>query len=102
VAEGVGTDADRAKAALGSGSTAVRLRAAILALAGHRGMASSICPSDAARAIGGDGWRDLTEQSRSVAFELARAGDVEITQSGDVVSPEQPVRGPIRIRVKRA
>jgi hypothetical protein len=101
VADGDGPGADSAKAALGRGSDSERLRAAILALAGHRGSRSSICPSDAARAIGGDDWRELTEQSRSVAVELACDGDVDITQRGDVVDPHRPLRGPIRIRISR-
>jgi hypothetical protein len=101
VADGDGPAATRARAALGEGSDATRLRAAIQALASHRGPDSSICPSDAARAIGGDDWRDLTEQSRSIAFELARDGEVDITQRGDVVDPRRQARGPIRIRVTR-
>ena len=99
VADGDGPAAGLAKTALGGGSTATRLRAAILALARHRGPGSSICPSDAARAVGGPGWRDLTEDSRSTAFALARDGDVEITQRGQVVDPGQLPRGPIRIRM---
>jgi len=98
-AEGTGPGAASGKAALGSGSAAARVRAAILALAHHRGPGSSICPSDAARAVGGDQWRDLTEQSRGIAFELARGGDVEITQRGTVVDPKRQTTGPIRIRV---
>ncbi len=101
-ADGTGPAAGRAKIALGNGSTADRLRAAILALAGHRGPDSSICPSDAARAIGGQDWRDLTEQSRRIAFELACGSDVEITQRGAAVDPNRPPRGPIRIRATAA
>jgi Protein of unknown function (DUF3253) len=99
VADGDGTAAGHAKTALGDGSTATRLRAAILALAHHRGPESSICPSDAARAVGAEQWRDLTDASRSAALALARGGDVEITQQGKVVDPNRPLRGPIRIRV---
>jgi hypothetical protein len=87
-----------ARTALGDGPLDSRLRAAILALARHRGPRSSICPSDAARAIGGDGWRQLTEQSRSIALALARDGVVEITQRGAAVDPDRPSGGPIRIR----
>lgn len=75
-----------------------RLRAAILELARARGPAKTICPSDAARAVGGAEWRDLMEPARNVARELARAGDVEILQRGDVLDPEATWRGPIRIR----
>jgi hypothetical protein len=102
VADGDGPAAGHAKTALGEGSTATRLRAAILALAHHRGPDSSICPSDAARAVGAEQWRDLTDDSRSTALTLARGGDVEITQRGEVVDPRRPPRGPIRIRISPA
>jgi hypothetical protein len=99
VADGDGPASGAARTALGDGATAARLRAAILALAQHRGPGSSICPSDAARAVGGHDWRELSAQSRSIAFALARDGDVEITQRGALLDPAQPARGPIRIRV---
>lgn len=99
VAAGDGPAAGAARTALGDGPVDSRLRAAILALARHRGPRSSICPSDAARAIGGGSWRELTEQSRSIAFALARDGDVQITQRGAAVDPGQPPSGPIRIRM---
>jgi hypothetical protein len=102
VADGDGTAAGHAKTALGGGPAATRLRAAILALAHHRGPDSSICPSDAARAVGGEQWRDLTDDSRSTALALGRDGDVEITQRGEVVDLSRPPRGPIRIRVSPA
>ena len=76
-----------------------RLRAAILDLARERGPDKTICPSDAARAIGGDDWRDLMDDARDVARELAREGDVEITQKGEVLDPDAAWRGPIRIRI---
>jgi hypothetical protein len=99
VADGDGPAAGHAKTALGGGSAATRLRAAILALAHHRGSDSSICPSDAACAVGGQQWRDLTADSRSTALALARDGQVDITQRGEVVDPSRPPRGPIRIRI---
>jgi uncharacterized protein DUF3253 len=77
-----------------------RLRTTILELARERGPDKTICPSDAARAIGGDGWRDLMDDARDVARDLARGGDVEITQKGTVLDPDEPWRGPIRIRIR--
>ncbi|WP_263996084.1 DUF3253 domain-containing protein [Mycobacterium yunnanensis] len=77
-----------------------QLRAAILDLARQRGPSKTICPSDAARAIGGDEWRNLMDDARDVARELARTGDVEISQKGTVLDPDQPWRGPIRIRIR--
>ena len=77
-----------------------RLRAAILDLARERGPAKTICPSDAARAVDGQNWRDLMDDARDIARELARSGDIEIMQKGDVVDPDANWRGPIRIRAR--
>lgn len=75
-----------------------RLREAILRLARERGPDKTICPSDAARAVGGDHWRDLMDDARETARDLARRGEVEITQKGEVLDPDATWRGPIRIR----
>ena len=77
------------------------LRDAILRLADERGPSKTICPSDAARAIGGDGWRDLMPDARAVARDLAREGSVDVTQKGVVLDPDAEWRGPIRIRIRR-
>ncbi|KUH87927.1 MULTISPECIES: DUF3253 domain-containing protein [unclassified Mycobacterium] len=75
-----------------------RLRSVILRLARERGPDKTICPSDAARSVGGKDWRDLMNDARDVARDLARRGEVEITQKGEVVDPDATWRGPIRIR----
>ena len=75
-----------------------RLKTAILQLSRERGPDKTICPSDAARAVGGDNWRDLMDDARDTARHLARAGEVEITQKGEVLDPDATWRGPIRIR----
>lgn len=75
-----------------------RLAAAIRALARHRAPDGTTCPSDAARAVGGEGWRDHMELTREVARGLARAGEVEITQKGEALDPDEPWKGPVRIR----
>ena len=72
----------------------------MLALARERAPSKTICPSDAARAVGGENWRDLMDQARDIARELAKAGDVEITQRGEVLDPDADWRGPIRIRAR--
>lgn len=77
-----------------------RLTEAIRRLLAERAPESSICPSDAARAVGGDDWRDLMEPARQAARRLSDAGEVEITQRGEVVDLDT-VRGPIRIRRAR-
>ncbi len=82
----------------GGVSENAELRRAILSLTRERGPDKTICPSDAARAVGGEGWRDLMDQARDIARDLARSGDVEITQRGEVLDPDGTWRGPIRIR----
>jgi Protein of unknown function (DUF3253) len=74
-----------------------RLEAAILDLLGRRAPTSTICPSDAARAVAPDGWRDLMEPARRAARRLVADGRVVITQGGRVVDPSTAT-GPIRIR----
>lgn len=71
-------------------------------LAGRAGDAS-ICPSEAARAVGGENeeaWRALMEPARRAARRLVAAGEVEITQGGRVVDPST-AKGPIRVRRAR-
>ena len=73
-----------------------RLEASIRSLLSTR--TGTICPSDAARAVGTeDGWRDLMEPARRAARRLVAAGEVQITQGGRVVDPST-AKGPIRIR----
>ncbi len=93
-----GPHAHHAQIALGDGPIRLRLKSAILALAEQRGPGSSTCPSDAARAIGGENWRELMDEARGIARELAKSGSVQITQRGNVVDPDTAWRGPIRIR----
>lgn len=76
------------------------LEQAIRSLLDARSAGSTICPSEAARAVGGDEWRALIEPARSAARRLVAAGVVEITQGGKVVDPST-ARGPIRVRRAR-
>ena len=79
------------------------LEAKILELLGQRAATATICPSDAARAVGAsdddpEGWRDLMEPARRAARRLVAADVVTITQGGKPVDPST-ARGPIRIRL---
>jgi Protein of unknown function (DUF3253) len=76
-----------------------RVRAALLALARHRAE-GSVCPSDVARALGAGAWRALMDVVRDEARDAALAGEVTVTQRGDVLDPEAEWRGPIRIRIE--
>jgi hypothetical protein len=73
-----------------------RLAAAVRALLRHRDPDRSICPSDAARVVGGIGFRKLMPLARQVAAELADQGVVEVRQRGEPVDVRS-ARGPVRI-----
>lgn len=79
-------------------TVAHRLEQVILELLQARGPGKSICPSEAARAVGDDGWRDLMEPARAVARELAVQGRIVVTQGNRVLSPVEEWHGPVRIR----
>lgn len=58
---------------------------------------ATICPSEAARAVDPEGWRELMPAARAAAGRLAAAGHVEVTQRGEVVDVAT-AHGPVRIR----
>ena len=72
-----------------------RLAATIRTLLRHRD-GSTICPSDAARAVGGPQWRDVVTLVREVAHDLAEQRVVVVTQKGEIVDVRE-ARGPVRI-----
>ena len=73
-------------------------REAILELLAARGPEKTICPSDAARALAGDGdFRPLMPLVREAAGELVEAGRVEVTQGGKPVDLDA-AKGPVRLR----
>ncbi|SEC91349.1 Glycosyl transferases group 1 [Nocardioides exalbidus] len=77
-----------------------RLEATILDLLAQRAPTATICPSDAARAVGSsEDWRELMEPARQAAARLVDRGEVEITQGGRVVDLAT-AKGPIRIRLR--
>jgi len=57
----------------------------------------SICPSEVARAVEPDAWRELMEPARQAARRLVAKGEVVITQRGRIVDGST-AKGPIRIR----
>lgn len=72
----------------------------ILAILERRAAGATICPSEVARRVGDEGWRDLMDLTRAAARRLAVWGMVEITQGGRVID-EASAKGPIRIRLVR-
>lgn len=76
----------------------VALEDAIRMLLSHRPAHATICPSEAARLVAGEGdWRALMEPARAAARRLVARGAIEITQGGQRVDPSR-ARGPIRLR----
>jgi hypothetical protein len=76
------------------------LETAILELLAQRSSRATICPSEAARVVGGEEWLGLMEPARAAARRLVVVGQIEITQKGAVVDPST-AKGPIRLRKAR-
>lgn len=72
-----------------------RLAATIRTLLRHRD-GTTICPSDAAKVVGGQGWRDLMSLTREVAADLVEHEVVVVQQKGEPVDVRR-ARGPVRI-----
>jgi len=83
-----------------------QIQTALLALISQRGEQASACPSEVARALSPDDWRNLMPRIRQVAGQLALQGLLDISQGGQSVSPNTlpngPWKGPIRVRLPRA
>jgi hypothetical protein len=80
------------------GQVDLELEDAIRALLAERAADASICPSEAARRVGGeDDWRALIERARAAARRLVARGEIEMTQRGSRVDPST-ARGPVRLR----
>lgn len=74
---------------------------AILELLARRAPGATICPSEAARTLAGDGdFRPLMGLVRAAAQTLVERGAIEATQHGEPIEPTT-TRGPIRLRTVR-
>lgn len=81
-------------------ATDLALERSVLELLAQRAGGATICPSEAARAVGGEDWRPLMEPARAAARRLVAQGEVEVVQGGRVVDPST-AKGPIRLRRPR-
>ena len=61
-----------------------------------RARAGTICPSEAARRVRPDDWREWMERTRQAARRLVAEERVEIRQKGRAVDPST-AKGPIRL-----
>ncbi len=79
------------------------LEAAILELLAERGRGKTICPSEAAKVVGGTetrrAWESLMEPARAAARRLVAADRILITQHGNPVDPST-AKGPIRLKLR--
>lgn len=90
-----------------AGEKDAALEAAILDLLAERSAdgdrSNTICPSEAAKLVGGmetrRDWEALMEPARAAARRLVAAGKIVITQHGAVVDPAT-AKGPIRLRLR--
>jgi hypothetical protein len=80
--------------------TRERAQTVILDLLGQRAAGKTICPSEAARVLGGDEeFRALMPLVRDAARALVAARRIEVTQAGRPVDLDA-ARGAIRLRLR--
>lgn len=85
------------------GAADAALEKAILELLAERGRDKTICPSEAAKLVGGKDerrdWEGLMEPARAAARRLVAAGKIVIQQGGKVVDGST-AKGPIRLKLR--
>jgi hypothetical protein len=85
------------------GEADAALEAAILELLAERDAGMTICPSEAAKLVGGTetrrDWEGLMQPVRAAARRLVKAGRIDVVQNGRVVDGDT-ARGAIRLRLR--
>jgi hypothetical protein len=85
------------------GTSDAALEAAILSLLAERDPNNTICPSEAAKMVGGTetrrDWEGLMEPARAAARRLVARGKIVITQHNHIVDPST-AKGSIRLRLR--
>ena len=75
------------------------ISASILAFANERGPDKTTCPSEIARALFPNHWREHMKEVVDVAISLQNLGKVVITQKGSAIDITR-IKGPIRIKIR--
>lgn len=75
-----------------------KIATTILSTAIHRGAEKSTCPSEIARMLFPDGWRNHMKDVLGVAIDLHNQGSVVVTQKGMPVNVKD-IKGPVRIKI---
>ena len=76
------------------------IKTEILGLAFIRGIDKTFCPSEVARNITSENWRDLMPEIRRISDELVVKQHLEVLQKGKIISSAVDAIGPIRLRLK--
>jgi hypothetical protein len=71
----------------------------ILEMLMRRGEGKTICPSEVARKLYPESWREELEHVRQIARKLVKEEKIVITQAGQVIDPDS-FKGAIRLRLK--
>ena len=86
------------------GERDAELEAAILGLLAERGEGKTICPSEAAKHVGGVAsrrdWEGLIQPTREAARRLVKAGRIVVMQNGRVVDAGK-AKGALRLGYKQ-
>jgi len=77
----------------------IEIKNKILLMAKERGREKSTCPSEVARSLFPDNWREHMDEIVDMAITLHKQGKVMITQKGQPVNVEK-IKGPIRIKIR--
>jgi hypothetical protein len=77
------------------------ISAAILAAVAKRGAEKTTCPSEIARMMFPEDWRDHMKNVLDVAIELQNKNKVVITQKGMPVDVHH-IKGPVRIGITKS
>jgi hypothetical protein len=71
----------------------------ILEMLMRRGEGKTICPSEVARKLYPESWREEMEHVRQIARKLVKEEKIVITQAGQVIDLDS-FKGAIRLRLK--
>ncbi|SFH78570.1 DUF3253 domain-containing protein [Halpernia frigidisoli] len=78
------------------------IRNAHLKFAKDRGFEKTFCPSEVARELFPDIWREKMDEVRNVAQELINENLIEVSQKGEIKNQNiSKLIGPIRLRLKK-
>lgn len=78
-----------------------KIKEAHIRFAEDRGFDKTYCPSEIARELFPENWREMMDEVREIGDQLVMTGKLEILQKGTVQEqPSTKLKGPIRFRKK--